>query len=176
MRKGIHLLTVMGICMAVGSQMMAMPLTGTVPNLISPVWQEAKLLAPFAQDRGSYMHQGVDIGVPTGTPLYAVADGKITKAAPDSKGVNVGGGHMVFIDHGDGTESRYMHLETYGVKTGDLVKAGDLIGFSGMSGDATAPLLHYEYRIYGQPVDPYFIFSGFSILAPVVDTFMVEQQ
>ncbi len=124
---------------------------------VSPLQQPTQIMAPFGQIREGYIHEGIDLRAEIGTPLFATADGIVTKAAPDSKGVNVGGGHMVFIDHGQGTESRYMHLGDYAVKAGDRVKAGQVIGFSGMSGDSTAPLLHYEYRMDNIPVDPTFI-------------------
>ncbi|PHV69434.1 hypothetical protein CS063_15660 [Sporanaerobium hydrogeniformans] len=127
--------------------------------LVSPLQQPTQIMSSFGQIRSGYIHEGIDVRAEIGTPLFAVMDGIVTKAAPDSKGINAGGGHMVFINHGEGTESRYMHLESYAIKTGDKVKAGDLIGFSGMSGDSTAPLLHYEYRINNIPVDPTFIFE-----------------
>lgn len=131
----------------------------SIPLFKSPIQIGAKLLAPFGEIRTGYMHEGVDIDVPMWTPLYAVEAGTITKAAPDSKGVENGGGHMVFINHGNGVESRYMHLSLYAVNLGDKVNAGDLIGFSGDSGDATKPLLHYELRVNNVPIDPYFIFE-----------------
>ncbi|MGL4737697.1 MAG: M23 family metallopeptidase [Cellulosilyticaceae bacterium] len=176
MKKSNYLGAFVGCSLLMAHAVMAMPNVVPTPSLISPIWQEVSLLAPFGEYRGSYTHQGVDIAAPMGTPLYAVAGGKVTKAAPDSKGLDTGGGHMVFIDHGDGAESRYMHLDRYAVKMGDVIEAGTLIGYSGKSGDATAPLLHYEYRIYGQPVDPYFIFEGAGLIAPSIDTFMVVQQ
>ena len=91
---------------------------------VSPVQCKTELLAPFDELRGSYRHEGIDLEVEFGTPLYAIEDGKIIKAAPDSKGLDAGGGHMVFIDHGNGVQSRYMHLSAYAVRTGDEVKAG----------------------------------------------------
>lgn len=142
----------------------------------SPVEGISRMLAPFGENRGGYTHEGIDIDIPMLTPLYAVEAGTITKAAPDSKGVNNGGGHMVFIDHGDGIESRYMHMSLYAVKAGDKVEAGDLIGFSGDSGDATKPLLHYELRVNQVPVDPAFIFEvKEEIVEPVVEPFLIPQ-
>ncbi|MGL4345747.1 MAG: M23 family metallopeptidase [Cellulosilyticaceae bacterium] len=170
--KGIALLSVL---LTTSVSVMGMEAQGNV-LIMSPLQQQTQVLSYFGENRGSYNHQGIDVMAAMGTPLYAVADGMITKAAPDSKGVSVGGGHMIFIDHGDGTESRYMHLDAYAVATGQRVRAGDLIGFTGISGDATAPLLHYEYRIYGQPVDPYFLFASNGSLDPMVDSFLAIQQ
>lgn len=128
--------------------------------LISPLQVAGELLAPFDQSREDYSHQGVDIRADLGTPIFAIADGVITKAAPDSKGVENGGGNMIFLDLGNGIEGRYMHLGAYGVKTGDTVKAGQVIGFTGNTGDSTTPHLHFEYRIHNEPVDPTFIFEN----------------
>ncbi len=136
---------------------------------VSPLQQPTQIMAPFGEVRQGYIHQGIDLRAEIGTPLFAIADGIVTKAAPDSKGINVGGGHMIFIDHGEGIESRYMHLSDYAVKTGDRVKAGQVIGFSGMSGDSTGPLLHYEYRMDNLPIDPTFILeiNGMLIHTPI---------
>lgn len=128
--------------------------------LVAPLQVPGELLAPFNQDRTSYWHEGIDIRAKEGTPIFAIADGIVTKAAPDSKGVENGGGHMIFINFGDGVEGRYMHLEAYGVKLGDKVKAGQVIGFTGNTGDSTTPHLHFEYRINNTPVDPAFIFEA----------------
>ena len=154
------------------------PFTKTEGFFVSPIQQKSTLLAPFAEARGGYMHEGVDVEAAFGTPLYAIEDGTVIKAAPDSKGVDAGGGHMVFIDHGNGIQSRYMHLSIYTVQAGDEVKAGDVIGFSGASGDATKALLHYELRIDNIPVDPTFIFESNGIFQKenqVIEPFLVAQ-
>lgn len=132
--------------------------------LVSPLQVPGELLAPFGQSREGYSHQGIDIRAALGTPIYAIGDGVITKASPDSKGVENGGGHMIFLDLGNGMEGRYMHLGAYGVKVGDQVKAGQVIGFTGSTGDSTTPHLHFEYHIYNEPVDPSFIFEQSQII------------
>lgn len=132
--------------------------------LISPLQVPGELLAPFSQQRVGYSHAGIDIRAAEGTPIYAAADGVVTKAAPDSKGVEKGGGHMIFVDFGMGAEGRYMHLSRYGVQVGDKVKAGQVIGFTGNTGDSTTPHLHFEYLINGIPVDPAFIFEASGII------------
>lgn len=160
MKKNAKYTCLLGIVMLLNFPTLIMA-QGTVNSvLISPIKQPIQVIAPFEQPREGYYHQGIDVVAAMGTPIYAVADGMITKAAPDSKGVNAGGGHMIFIDHGDGSESRYMHLSQYAVAYGDMVKAGDLIGYSGDSGDTTGAHLHYEYRIHGELINPYFIFES----------------
>ncbi len=64
------------------------------------------------------------------------------------------------LQHIDGTQTWYMHLDAYAVKLGDSVKQGQIIGFSGNTGDSSAPHLHFEYRINGIPVDPSFILES----------------
>ncbi|MBP3888425.1 MAG: M23 family metallopeptidase [Cellulosilyticum sp.] len=128
--------------------------------LVSPLQVKGELLAPFNQARSGYTHQGIDIRAAEGTPVFAIADGIVTKAAPDSKGVNRGGGHMIFVDFGEGVEGRYMHLSAYAVKVGDEVKQGQVIGFTGNTGDSTTPHLHFEYRVNQKPLDPAFIFEA----------------
>lgn len=132
-------------------------------TLHPPLLVSTSMTAPFNQDRVTYSHEGVDVSVPLYTPVYAISDGVVTKAAPDSKGVQEGGGNMVFIDHGDGTQSWYMHLAAYGVQEGDRVKAGDVIALSGQTGRVTGPHLHFEYRVKGVPINPYFILESFGL-------------
>lgn len=153
--------------------------------LVSPLQEKGEVLALFNQSRTGYSHQGIDIRAVEGTPIFASADGIVTKAAPDSKGVNNGGGHMIFIDYGNGVEARYMHLSAYGVKAGDHVQAGDIIGFTGNTGDSSTPHLHFEYYIDGQVIDPAFIFEASGIIGeaavvsiqqqPKVESFFVIQ-
>ncbi len=143
---------------------------------ISPLQIKGELLSKFGVDRGSYVHQGIDIKVEEGTPVFAGGQGVITKAAPDSKGVDNGGGHMIFVDYGQGLEARYMHLSRYAVREGDVVEPGQVIGFTGSSGGVTTPHLHFEYRIDNQPLDPAFIFEANDIIGDNIDSFLVIQK
>jgi murein DD-endopeptidase MepM/ murein hydrolase activator NlpD len=94
-------------------------------------------------------HKGIDLSAPTGTPVYAPADGIVAKAE------RFGGyGNYIQIEHGGEIETRYGHLSGYAVATGDHVHKGELIGYVGATGDATGPHLHYEVRIAGEAVDP----------------------
>lgn len=136
---------------------------------IRPISQEAELLAPFGQVRNGYNHQGIDLRLPIGTPVYAIADATVIKAAPDSKGINAGGGNIIMLDHKDGVQSWYMHLDAYAVNVGDEVKKGQLIGYSGNSGESSTPHLHFEYRLNGTPVDPTFIIENGQLVEKVAD-------
>jgi len=94
-------------------------------------------------------HQGQDITVPSGTPIYAPADGIVKRA------YYVGGfGNHIKLDHGNGYTSLFAHLSKIKVKYGQKVKRGDIIGLSGNTGRSTAPHLHYEIHYYGSPQNP----------------------
>jgi murein DD-endopeptidase MepM/ murein hydrolase activator NlpD len=96
------------------------------------------------------MHKGIDFSGQIGTPLYAVAPGKVIQA-----GDRFGYGESVEIDNGLGFTTLYAHLSKTVVRRGDQVKVGDLIGLGGSSGRSTGPHLHYEIRYNGSPFNPY---------------------
>lgn len=95
------------------------------------------------------MHEGLDIGGRPGTPIMAPADGRIAYA-----GVKPGFGNFVQIDHGYGVESFFAHSRDLMVKSGQVVRRGDMIATVGNTGASTGPHLHYEIRVNGTPVDP----------------------
>lgn len=96
-------------------------------------------------------HTGVDYAAPTGTPIRAPADGKVV-----FRGRKGGYGNAVILEHSGGITTLYGHLSGF-AKTatqGRRVAQGDVIGFVGATGLATAPHLHYEYRINGRYMNP----------------------
>jgi murein DD-endopeptidase MepM/ murein hydrolase activator NlpD len=95
------------------------------------------------------MHTGLDFRAATGDPVRATANGKVASA-----GWAGGYGRMVEVDHGNGLSTRYGHLSEIGVKVGDAIKIGQVIGAVGSTGRSTGPHLHYETRIDGEAVDP----------------------
>jgi murein DD-endopeptidase MepM/ murein hydrolase activator NlpD len=99
--------------------------------------------------RAPAMHTGMDFRGDTGDAVRATADGTVTVA-----GLNGGYGKMVEIDHGNGLTTRYAHLSDIGVKVGQRVRAGLIIGQVGSTGRSTGPHLHYETRVSGDAVDP----------------------
>ncbi len=94
-------------------------------------------------------HNGVDLAAPTGTPVYATADGMITRADWFSSY-----GLYVSIDHGAELETRYAHMSRLAVAEGEPIRKGDIIGYVGSTGRSTGPHLHYEVRVDGVAVDP----------------------
>ena len=98
---------------------------------------------------GSTDHKGIDIGVVTGTSVAAADGGKVSLA-----GWNGGYGNCVIIDHGNGRQTLYGHLEGYTVQVGDVVGKGQEIGKSGSTGKSTGPHLHFGVKEGGRFVDP----------------------
>lgn len=96
-------------------------------------------------------HNGVDWAAPTGTPIMAVAGGKVKFA-----GVAGGYGNVVYLDHAGGMQTRYAHMHQFGpgIGTGTQVEAGQVIGYVGTTGRSTGPHLHFELYVAGTPVDP----------------------
>ena len=107
-------------------------------------------------------HSGIDIGVPIGTPVKAMADGTVTAANGGMKGY----GNGVFIDHGmiNGKHvvSEYGHLSSFDVKVGDKIKKGQQIAKSGNTGTSSGPHLHITIREDKIPVDPKKYLGNFS--------------
>lgn len=106
-------------------------------------------------------HNGIDIPAPHGTPIYATADGVVGRAQ------RLGGyGLYVEVEHGNGIQTRYGHMSSFAVASGQRVKKGDIIGYVGSTGRSTGNHLHYEVRIAGTPVNPIpFVESGEAALA-----------
>ena len=95
-------------------------------------------------------HSGMDIAVPTGTPVKAPADGVITFADP---GLYITGG-TVILDHGHGISSNFLHLSRIDVKVGDSVTQGDVIAAVGATGRVTGPHLHWGMSWFDVRIDP----------------------
>lgn len=94
-------------------------------------------------------HSGVDFAAPAGTPVRAAAAGTVTFA-----GQRGGYGNLVVVRHGDGTETWYAHQRDLGVRAGERVEVGAVLGTVGSTGRSTGPHLHLEVRRDGVPVDP----------------------
>lgn len=95
-------------------------------------------------------HRGVDYAGPVGTPIRATGDGKIT-----TRGWSNSYGNLVIIEHANKYMTVYGHMSRFGkYKKDTWVKQGDVIGYIGMTGLATGPHLHYEFRVNGVHKDP----------------------
>lgn len=98
-------------------------------------------------------HNGLDIKAPKGAKIFAPGDGVVIEATDRYKG-STAWGKVVVIDHGHGLVTRYAHLDSYSVKKGERVKAGDVIAKVGATGKTTGPHLHFETMRDGKAVDP----------------------
>jgi murein DD-endopeptidase MepM/ murein hydrolase activator NlpD len=94
-------------------------------------------------------HAGLDISADKGTPVRATADGVVESAA-----YNGNYGNSILISHGFGIETRFGHLSGYAVGVGQKVKRGDVVGYVGSTGRATASHLHYEILLNGSAINP----------------------
>ena len=107
--------------------------------------------------RGRRPHKGIDISLNKGDAIYAAFDGVVRTALPTR--YTGGYGNVLVIRHANGLETYYGHLSKYIVNSGDIVKAGELIGYGGSTGRSTGPHLHFETRYMGKPFDPERIFD-----------------
>jgi murein DD-endopeptidase MepM/ murein hydrolase activator NlpD len=99
--------------------------------------------------RWGRMHEGVDIGAPTGAAVVAARAGRVTFAG------SMGGyGNLVMVDHGGGIVTAYAHLSAFVVSNGAQVGAGQRLGSIGCSGSCTGPHLHFEVRVNGAARNP----------------------
>jgi murein DD-endopeptidase MepM/ murein hydrolase activator NlpD len=94
-------------------------------------------------------HEGMDVSVPSGTPVVTCAEGRVVRATWVS-----GYGRLVEVDHGNGLCTLYAHNSHLCVREGDRVRRGEILAYSGASGRASAPHLHYEVRLNGKAVNP----------------------
>ncbi len=115
-------------------------------GLIWPV--DGVLTSPFGW-RWGRMHEGIDIGLPAGSPIVAAASGTVALAAPYG-----GYGNYTCIDHGGGLSTCYAHQSVIGVSVGQSVSQGESIGLVGCTGSCFGDHLHFEVRINGSAVDP----------------------
>ena len=114
---------------------------------------QGEITTYFGEEESYYVggsHSGIDIATDGGTPVRAVAAGKVVVAWKRSDNV---GWHIV-LDHGGGISTMYGHLSQFFVDEGDSVERGDVIGAAGDTGFSFGPHLHFEVRRWGTPVDP----------------------
>ena len=93
-------------------------------------------------------HKGTDFAAPTGTPIYAAADGTVTSARYSGNA-----GNMIVINHGNGLQTYYMHCSRIFVRAGTRVSKGQHIGAVGTTGNSTGPHLHFQVMSGGRPVN-----------------------
>jgi peptidoglycan DL-endopeptidase CwlO len=129
------------------------PIRGGSGGLIWPV--DGPVVSGFGPRtiNGSYeYHPGIDIAVPSGTPIRAAAAGTVIFTEPESS--SGGYGNYTCIDHGGGLSTCYAHQESFAVSAGQHVAQGQIIGYSDCTGYCFGPHVHFEVRIDGEVTDP----------------------
>ncbi len=122
---------------------------------VLPLHSAPDVTAPFGQRRAYNqeppyeVHEGLDLGAPYGTPVYAPAPGRVVFARTLPLR-----GNAIIVDHGAGVFTLYAHLEAFRVHVGQEVAAGDLLGLVGATGNALGPHLHWEVHASGPAVQP----------------------
>jgi murein DD-endopeptidase MepM/ murein hydrolase activator NlpD len=114
---------------------LAWPVSGPITSPFGPRWGR--------------MHEGIDFGVGSGTPIHAAAAGVVVYC-----GWMSGYGNLTMIDHGGGLATAYGHQSSIAVGCNQQVTQGQVIGYVGSTGHSTGPHLHFEVRVNGSPVDP----------------------
>ena len=100
----------------------------------------------------SRTHNGIDYATAVGTPIRAAANGVVIAT---SSGWSGGYGNQIVVSHGNGVATRYAHLSSVRISSGTVVTQGQIIGYSGNSGNSTGPHLHFEKIVNGRTVNPF---------------------
>ena len=136
--------------------LLAAPAGAQLPEPVERVPDRQLFFVPLNGNLGSpfgyrwgRMHEGIDIAVPSGTPIHAAAAGTVVIAGWVS-----GYGNYTCIDHGGGMATCYAHQSSFAVSQGASVAQGQVIGYVGCTGHCFGPHLHFEVRINGAPADP----------------------
>jgi murein DD-endopeptidase MepM/ murein hydrolase activator NlpD len=115
------------------------------------VWPvSGRIISAFGASASGERNDGINIAANRGTPIRAAADGIVTYSGNELKGY----GNLVLIKHDDEYVTAYAHAERTLVNRGDKVKKGEVIAYTGETGDVTEPQLHFEIRHDTKPVDP----------------------
>ncbi|MBL6939922.1 MAG: M23 family metallopeptidase [Alphaproteobacteria bacterium] len=115
------------------------------------VWPiQGRVIADFGATSSGGRNDGINIAAATGTPIHAAGAGQVSYAGNELRGY----GNLVLIKHDGGYVTAYAHADRIVVNRGDYVARGQVIGYSGQTGDVTSPQLHFEIRKGITPVNP----------------------
>jgi murein DD-endopeptidase MepM/ murein hydrolase activator NlpD len=118
------------------------------PSFRWPV--KGRVIQAFGPKGNGQQNDGINVAVPEGTPIKAAEEGVVAYAGNELKGY----GNLVLVRHSNGFVTAYAHASELGVKKGETVKRGQVIGKAGATGNVTSPQLHFEVRKGATPVDP----------------------
>ena len=125
------------------------PISGNAPTFTWPVSGRV-VLSDFGATATGGKNDGINIAATSGTPIHAAASGTVTYAGDELKNY----GNLVLIKHSGGFTTAYAHADRLIVARGDVVARGQVIGYTGETGDVSSPQLHFEIRSGTQPVNP----------------------
>ncbi len=132
------------------------PFAGNIPITSGFGWRQTPAGTIDFNGTGSYLHSGIDFGATCGTPVYAPADGVVQIAGQTT--VVYGGGNVLYISHGvvqgNALMTVFYHNSSVIVSAGQSVKQGQLVAYSGNTGNSTGCHAHFETWLNGSPVDP----------------------
>ena len=135
----------------------ATPTSESVPQPAGFRWPvQGRIIAGFGKQADGKRNDGINLAVPSGTPVHAAASGTVIYAGNELEGY----GNLILVQHEDDWVSAYAHNETLNVSRGDKVSRGQLIAKVGNSGSVQQPQLHFELRKKSKPVDPLPHLSG----------------
>ena len=132
-----------------GAQTLSASGATSAPSASGFVWPVSGPVTSTFGWRWGRMHEGIDIGAGSGTPIRAAASGTVISA-----GWLGGYGNLIVIDHGGGLATAYAHMSGYAASSGQPVAQGQTVGFVGCTGHCFGSHLHFEVRVNGAPVDP----------------------
>lgn len=122
---------------------------GKTTGLPGIIWPLKGTITSGFGTRGNEYHTGLDIAAPTGTPIKAALDGKVTFS-----GWKGNYGYLIILDHGDGVQTYYAHNSINLLKEGQAVDKGEVIAKVGSTGRSTGPHVHFEVRRNKEPYNP----------------------
>ncbi|MDJ0316447.1 MULTISPECIES: M23 family metallopeptidase [Arthrobacter] len=132
------------------------PFAANIPITSGFGWRQTPAGTIDFNGTGSYLHSGIDFGAQCGTPVYAPADGTVKIAGQTN--VVYGGGNVLYISHGvmqgNALMTVFYHNSAVVVSAGQSVRAGQLVAYSGNTGNSTGCHAHFETWVNGAPVDP----------------------
>ena len=132
----------------------AAPKRSGIERLRWPV--SGRIISKFGAKKGVLRNDGIDISVPEGTAVKAAENGVVIYSGSELAGF----GNLILIRHEDGFVTAYAHNKSVSVAKGSEVRRGQVIALSGKTGDAKAPMLHFEVRKNSKPVNPLSYLSG----------------
>ena len=121
---------------------------GNAPAFAWPV--SGRVISDFGSTASGGKNDGINIATAMDAPIHASASGTVTYAGDELKNY----GNLVLVKHSGGFTTAYAHADRLTVARGDFVARGQVIGYSGQTGDVTAPQLHFEIRANTTPVNP----------------------